>query len=90
MWDPGELAALLNDALKRNETIVLACTCSIRYSGRAESMLGEGDRIIIIKGDKALLVHQPHGNNPINYMKPDTSHGFIVEDGKLRLHSSHT
>lgn len=88
MWDLQEYCTLLNDALNRNETVVFACKCSIRYSGRAESFLETGDRIIIIKSDKTLLVHQPSGNNPINYMKPNTSHSLTVQDKKLLLKSS--
>jgi RecB family endonuclease NucS len=83
-----DYATLLTDALARNETIVLACTCSIRYSGRAESYLAAGDRVILIKGDKAILVHQPTGNAPINYMKPQTGHSVIFDNGKLSLKSS--
>mgnify|MGYP001599530787 FL=1 len=83
----SEYATLINDAIARNETLVLSCTCAIRYSGRAESQLGRGDRIILIKSDKAILVHQPTGNAPINYMKPDTSHSVVVEGNHLLLKS---
>jgi len=82
-----DYATLLSDAIGRNETIVLGCTCSIRYSGRAESFLGLGDRVILIKNDKAILVHQPTGNQPINYMKPDTTHSVVMDGGKLLLRS---
>ncbi len=85
MFQLGEYIPLLNDALKRNETVVFGCTCAIRYSGRAESLLGEGDRIILIKADNALLVHQPTGNAPINYMKPGTGYTAKYEDNKLVL-----
>jgi hypothetical protein len=77
---PEDYCTLLNDALVRNETIVFSCTCTIRYSGRAESYLPKGDRVIIIKSDNALLVHQPTGNAPINYMKPGSSHSLRIED----------
>ncbi len=87
MWDFKEYCSLVHDALKRNETVVFGAQCTIRYSGRAESYLAEGDRIIIIKGDNTLLVHQPSGNNPINYMKPDTAHELSVQDKKLVLKS---
>ncbi len=82
-----DYATLITDALSRNETLVIGCTCSIRYSGRAESVLGRGDRIILIKNDKAILVHQPTGNAPINYMKPETSHSVVVEGNHLLLKS---
>jgi RecB family endonuclease NucS len=82
-----EYATLLSDAIARNETIVIGCNCSVRYSGRAESFLEDGDRLLMIKSDNAILIHQPTGNNPINYMKPNTSHRFDMEDGKLILSS---
>jgi RecB family endonuclease NucS len=88
MFQLGEYITLLNDSLKRNETIVFGCTCTIRYSGRAESFLGEGDRIVLIKSDNALLIHQPSGNAPINYMKPGTGYTAKFDDGKLILKAS--
>jgi len=84
---PEDYCTLFNDALIRNETVVFSCNCSIRYSGRAESFLGPGDRIVMIKSDKALLVHQPTGNAAINYMKPNTGHTMKMENGKLVLRS---
>lgn len=88
MWDLQEYCTLLNDALNRGETVVFGCRCSIRYSGRAESFLELGDRIIIIKADKTLLVHQPSGNNAINYMKSNTTHSLSVQEKKLILKSA--
>ncbi len=81
MLKQEDYCTLFNDALGRNETIVLGCNCTVRYSGRAESFLDRGDRLIIIKSDRALLIHQPSGNAPVNYMKPETSH-ILVSDGK--------
>ncbi len=85
MWNIDEYRTLLNDALKRNETVIITCKCSVKYSGRAESHLAMGDRIVIIKADNTLLVHQPTGNNPINYMKSNTSHDLVLENGKIVL-----
>ncbi len=84
-----EYALLLQDAVNRAETVVFACSCTIRYSGRAESFLNLGDRLILIKNDGALLCHQPIGNAPINYTKPGTTHTFRLEKGKLVLVSNH-
>ncbi|MBI2145684.1 endonuclease NucS [Candidatus Woesearchaeota archaeon] len=74
-----------NEALSRNSVILLSCCCEIHYSGRAESFLGSGDRIIIIKSDKTILIHQPVGSAPINYMKDGTSMVAVFEDGRLVL-----
>ena len=87
MLDTRDYALVLANALKKNESIVFACHCSIRYSGRAESFLSLGDRIILIKSDNTLVVHQPMGNNPVNYMKPGTSHSLVLEHGKTILKS---
>jgi endonuclease len=89
MLDLQEYVTLLNDAIRRNETVVFSCKCTVHYSGRAESFLEVGDRVIIIKADNTVLVHQPAGNNPINYMKQETSHKFTIKDDKLHLHCSH-
>lgn len=87
MLELQDYCSLFNDSLNRNETVVLSCRCRIKYSGRAESFLDVGDRVIIIKEDKTLLVHQPLGNNPINYMKQNSSHFFKLLDKKLLLKS---
>lgn len=88
MWSPEEYAGLLNDAVRRRETLVFAASCEIRYSGRAESKIAEGQRIFVVKSDGALLVHQPTGNAPLNYMKPDTAHSFYVDGDQLWLKST--
>ncbi len=78
--------AAFNEALQKNAVIVLSCDCEIHYSGRAESFLGSGDRLIVIKADKTLLIHQPAGSTPINYMKEGTSYAFVNEGDSLVLH----
>ncbi|MBN2454883.1 endonuclease NucS [Candidatus Woesearchaeota archaeon] len=78
--------ASFNEALNNSKTVILACSCTVRYSGRAESFLDEGDRIIIAKSDGTLLVHQPTGSTPVNYMK-NASHQLTLQDGKLTLSS---
>ena len=76
-----------NSALKDKKIIVFSADCEIRYNGRAESFLSRGDRLIIIKSDRTLLIHQPEGNNPINYMKSNTKHSLIEKNGIISLKS---
>ncbi|HJX05724.1 MAG TPA: endonuclease NucS [Candidatus Nanoarchaeia archaeon] len=71
------------DAIIRNESIVFFCNCEIRYSGRAEAFLAPGDRMVIVKADNALIVHQPEGGNPINYMKPNSK--IVLENFENHL-----
>ncbi|MBI1970896.1 endonuclease NucS [Candidatus Woesearchaeota archaeon] len=79
----AEMAA----ALQRRETIVVGADCEVMYSGRAETLLPPGERLIMIKEDGTLLVHQPHGSAPINYMKESSSHRFVVENDNLYIKS---
>ena len=77
----------IEEALRKNHSIILGGMCEIWYSGRAESYLPAGDRLIIIKEDNTLLVHQPTGNNPINYMKPNSKHTVHFDKGVLFINS---
>ena len=70
-------------AISANECIAFFCQCEIRYSGRAEAHLPIGERIIIIKPDNTLLVHQPNGSVPVNYMKEGSS----IEISKKENHA---
>jgi len=79
---------VFSEALEKSKTVILGANCSVKYSGRAESSLGFGDRVVIIKSDKTLLVHQPTGSNPINYMKEGSVHRIFKEGKQLIMRSS--
>ncbi|MBI4448745.1 endonuclease NucS [Candidatus Woesearchaeota archaeon] len=87
MHDLSKYPILIEDALGRKECITLSCRCEVWYSGRAEAYLPMGDRLIIIKEDSTLLVHQPVGNNPINYMKNGSRHSMTYNGANLFLNS---
>lgn len=61
-------AKIVNDGFEKHKTLLLIGNCWVDYQGRASSTLGLGERIIIIKEDKALLVHRPRGYEPVNWM----------------------
>ncbi|MBI2564373.1 endonuclease NucS [Candidatus Woesearchaeota archaeon] len=90
MLNTSDYCNLFQDSVKRGESVVIACKCRIRYSGRAESFLDTGDRLIIVKSDGTLLVHQPAGNSPINYMKTQSVHSLIMYNDKLVLKSQNS
>lgn len=73
----------LGKALDRNETISIFCRCEIEYDGRAQSRLEEGDRLLIIKADNTLIVHQPEGSSPVNYMPAGSR--FTIDDDLSRI-----
>ena len=79
----------VTESLRKGETIVISCNCTISYSGRAESYLPPGDRLVIIKADGTLLVHQPKGSSPVNYMKEGATHHFLNTGEGWRLESVH-
>ena len=77
-------------ALNKKEDITFSCHCQVEYNGRVKSQLLDGDRTILIKSDGGLIVHQPIGNNPINYMKPGTQHEITLQKDHVRINSKNT
>ncbi len=62
---------VLRDAFTKKKLIVMLCRCNVVYEGRSATILGEGDRLVIVKPDGAVLVHRPRGYSPVNW-QPDS------------------
>jgi len=62
----------------------------IDYRGRARSFLDWGERVIMIKQDGSLLVHQPVMREPVNWQPTGSKSEFKVKDEHLVLRSHHT
>lgn len=82
-----EALATLKLALNSNKSIVFGAECEILYSGRAESFLPAGERIVLIKQDGTILIHQPTGSVPINYMK-EATHKIVEKEDVSILKSN--
>ncbi|MET1128436.1 MAG: endonuclease NucS [Thermoproteota archaeon] len=67
----NDAAKALESALSRRSLIVMLCRCSAEYTGRGSSRLGPGDRLVVVKGDGAVLLHRPRGYAPVNW-QPDS------------------
>ncbi|MGM5480427.1 MAG: endonuclease NucS domain-containing protein [Nanobdellota archaeon] len=81
--DFEELESAVNTALIKGEFVCFFVHCTIEYSGRAESVLDKGDRLIAIKQDRTLLIHQPDGGMPINYLKAPAKLSFeFIDDSQ--------
>lgn len=80
-----DFRTILKEDISANKTISFFCKCAILYSGRAEAELEEGDRLIIIKSDNSLIVHQNEGSAPVNYMKADSSIEIFETDDTMLL-----
>ncbi len=77
--------SLFNDSLAAGNVLVFFCNCEVFYSGRAEAFLPRGDRMIIIKSDRVLLVHQPEHGSPVNYLKAGAEFSLEKVDDYLLL-----
>jgi RecB family endonuclease NucS len=70
--------------------LLIVGDCMIDYRGRARSFLDWGERVIMIKQDGAVLVHQPVMREPVNWQPTGSKSDFNVEDEHLILRSHHT
>jgi RecB family endonuclease NucS len=62
----------------------------IDYRGRAKSLLDWGERVIMIKQDGTVLVHQPVLREPVNWQPSGSKTEFSVINEHLILRSHHT
>jgi endonuclease len=67
--DADAAVTLLKSALGHRLVIVIA-RCRIHYSGRAESTLPSGERLLVFKPDGTLLVHTQEKLKPVNWQPP--------------------
>lgn len=80
-----------NHLSKPDKTLLMIIgDCMIDYRGRARSFLDWGERIIMIKQDGNVLVHQPVMREPVNWQPTGSKTNFKVKDDKLVLRANHT
>lgn len=70
-------------------TLMIIGDCMIDYKGRARSFLDWGERIIIIKQDGTVLVHQPVMREPVNWQPTGSKIEFKVNKDQLVLRAHH-
>ena len=61
-------------SVRNRKTVILIAKCNIKYNGRAISKIDWGERIILIKEDKTILIHRKFGSEPINWQPAE---GYI-------------
>jgi endonuclease len=86
----AQFIAEFEKARARHELLAFSCSCEITYSGRAEAFLPRGDRLVIIKQDGVLLIHQPENGNPINYLKAGGELSLEKAEHHIILHGKYT
>lgn len=78
---------LLEKSLREDRTVVVVGSCVVNYQGRAGSVLPEGERIVIIKPDGTLLVHQKEKREPVNWNPPGCKAETDLGEDGLQLTS---
>ncbi len=53
--------------VEARKLVILVTSCSVSYSGRTGSQLGEGERLVLVKKDGCVLVHRAEDYKPINW-----------------------
>lgn len=70
--------------------LVLVGDCMVDYHGRARSFLDWGERMVMIKQDGTVLVHQPIMREPVNWQPSGSITEFRVNKNKqLVMRSRH-
>jgi len=79
----AESATILSKLVAERYWVVFWARCESTYEGRGASKASMGDRLVIVKPDRSVIVHGPKGFKPQNW-QPDTSMiGFSVDGGRL-------
>ena len=73
----------LMKGLEVRRMIVMVMACSIVYSGRTGSDLGEGERLVILKEDGCVLIHRRRDYQPVNWQPSGCVFQTRIEDGRL-------
>jgi RecB family endonuclease NucS len=82
----NEAEDFLKKSIEKHAAFILVGSCSVQYQGRASSKLTQGERIVMIKEDGALLIHRPAGYEPVNWMPGrDTIYQVLAKDNALEI-----
>jgi RecB family endonuclease NucS len=93
VWNFSELTItdakqIIHKAIQQKRLILIIGQCHVEYLGRARSVLTEGERLVILKRDGALLVHKSQAVEPVNWQPPGATIKVQLVDDKLRLFAS--
>ncbi len=65
--------------------LVIIGRCKVEYSGRARSTLDYGERLVLVKRDGTVIVHQDVLREPVNWMPPGTNVRYEIEEQMFTL-----
>lgn len=64
---------------------LICADCSVSYEGRGKTNISRGVRLIVIKGDNSVQIHQDKDIKPLNYMSHSKRLDFVTIDGVRHL-----
>lgn len=79
-----ELVEIVSKWFKR-ATIVLIAKCSVSYTGRASSEAKDSARLIILKRDGTVLVHESVGCDPLNWQPKSAVSVKPISESEVEL-----
>lgn len=83
----AEAKVLIEKAFVQRRTLIVAGNCQVNYTGRANSKLELGERLLIIKSDGSLLVHRPVGYEPVNWQPSGSVFHTQIKGDLLEVHA---
>lgn len=80
---PEEAFELLSSSQSniKKRMVTIVGHCKVDYVGRAKSFLDYGDRLVVIKADGTLMVHNNEKREPLNWQPPGTRIQYTLEEG---------
>ncbi len=72
-------------AIKNQEMCIIIGECYVEYNGRALSKLPKGKRLIIIKSDKSISIHENRLVRPTNYMMDATTSCKVITNNNEEI-----
>lgn len=76
---------LVSAAIRNKQLAMLVGSCVVNYVGRAGSVLPEGERVVMLKPDGTLLVHQMKKREPVNWNPPGCEASARLGEEGLQL-----
>ena len=83
-----EAQTFVETALSDQRTIMLIGRCTVVYDGRTASAVGPGERLLVLKPDGTLLVHEATSHDPLNWQPPGCTHEAMLVDDQLSITST--
>src|SRR5438552_8871735 len=82
---PGldEARLQLGKALEARMMVTMVVNCTVSCSGRTGSDIGDGERLVILKGDACVLVLRGRDYQPVNWQPSGCVFQTRIESGRL-------